>query len=209
MYKTIFGGDFEVSETQKLRIDLTKSITPWSAKLKLKRLAWNIVQAVIFKNTPKKMGRNLRASLLKMFGAKLGKDVYILSSVKTLCPWNLTVGDGCVIGADVELYNFAPIVIGDQTQISQRTFLCTGSHDFTDPIMPLTFEPIHIGSEVWIASECFVGPGRTIGNGVVVGARSVVAKDLPEWMVCAGHPCKPIKPRIIRDESEIQRRDYE
>jgi len=64
---------------------------------------------------------------------------------------------------------------------------------------PLITKPIEIKDNAWVASEAFLHPGVTIGSGCVIGARSVVTKDMPDWMVCAGHPCKPIKPRIINE----------
>ena len=64
--------------------------------------------------------------------------------------------------------------------------------------MPLVWKPIRIGSECWIAAGVFVGPGVTVGDGTVVGARAVVTKDMPPWTVCAGNPCKPLKPRILQ-----------
>jgi putative colanic acid biosynthesis acetyltransferase WcaF len=79
--------------------------------------------------------------------------------------------------------------------ISQGTHLCTGTHDYNKPEFPLVTAPISVGNEAWLAAECFVLPGVEIGEGAVIGARSVVTTNIPSWMVCAGHPCKPIKPR--------------
>ena len=59
--------------------------------------------------------------------------------------------------------------------------------------------PITIGESVWVAAGAFVAPGVTIGAGAVIGARSVVTKDMPDWTVCAGNPCRPLKPRVLRD----------
>jgi putative colanic acid biosynthesis acetyltransferase WcaF len=61
--------------------------------------------------------------------------------------------------------------------------------------MPLVARPIIIGDNAWLGADVFVGPGVTVGELCVVGARSVVVKDLPPRMVCAGHPCRPIKER--------------
>jgi len=72
-----------------------------------------------------------------------------------------------------------------------------GTHDYTKEGFPLITMPIVIGDYVWLAAESFIHPGITIGTGAVIGARSVVTKDMPEWMVCAGHPCKPLKERIL------------
>jgi hypothetical protein len=89
----------------------------------------------------------------------------------------------------------------DSRHAAQYSYLCTGSHDYEHPHMPLTWAPIDIGSECWVASGVFVGPGIEIGNGTVVGACSVVTKSMPEWMVCVGNPCRPLKPRVINPEN--------
>lgn len=183
-------------------VDLARMKTPWSMKTKVKRGLWNLVQALLFRPSPKGLGKSWRVFLLRSFGAQIGPGCLILPSVKVLCPWNMNLGRGVVIGADVDFYSFAEIRIGDNAMVSQRTFLCTGTHDFTDPTYPLTYQPIEIGANAWVASECFVGPGVKIGAGSVVAARSVVVKDLPEWMVCAGQPCRPLKPRELRTEEE-------
>jgi putative colanic acid biosynthesis acetyltransferase WcaF len=121
-----------------------------------------------------------------------------MDGVTVWMPWNLEMDSCSVLGRRVEIYNFAKIVIGQQTVISQDVYLCTASHDYEHPHMPLTCEPIFIGAQSWIASGAFVGPGVHIGNGAVIGARSVVTKDMPEWMVCAGNPCQPLKRRIVK-----------
>jgi putative colanic acid biosynthesis acetyltransferase WcaF len=79
--------------------------------------------------------------------------------------------------------------------ISQNVHLCAGTHDFTRWDMPLITKPILIGSNVWIAADAFVGPGVNIGELSIIGARSVVLKDMPSKMICAGNPCRPIKQR--------------
>jgi len=102
------------------------------------------------------------------------------------------------IGRRVWLYNFAPIRIGTNTVVSQDSVLCTSSHDYTHPHLPLYSREIIVGDEAWIAANCFVMPGITVGSGAVVGACSVVTKSIPPWMVCAGNPCRPLKPLRLR-----------
>lgn len=130
-------------------------------------------------------------------GAKIGQECNVLPGCKILMPWNLELGDYSAIGRDVEIYNFAPIKIGAMTVISQYVFLCTGTHDFTHPHMPLIFYPITVGKECWVAAGAFVAPNVTIGDGTVVGAYSVVSKSLPEWKICAGNPCRVLKDRTV------------
>lgn len=179
------------------RIDLTKSITSWPLSLKIKRGIWQWLCCPIFSILPRSANKT-RIGLLRLMGAKIGHTCLIEPRVKVLMPWNLELGDCVVLGHDVEIYNYALVKIDDMSVISQRSYLCTGSHDYTHPYMPLIWKPIVIGSECWVAAESFLAPGIVIGNGSVIGARSVVTKNMPEWMVCAGNPCKPIKPRAIK-----------
>lgn len=100
-----------------------------------------------------------------------------------------------MIGPDVNIYNLATVTLGYGVQLSQSVHLCAGTHDYLKWSMPLVTASITIGPNAWLAADVFVGPGVTIGELAVVGARSVVIKDLPDRMVCAGHPCRPVKPR--------------
>ncbi|PKO76154.1 MAG: putative colanic acid biosynthesis acetyltransferase [Betaproteobacteria bacterium HGW-Betaproteobacteria-15] len=135
-----------------------------------------------------------------MFGARIGKRCLVLPGVKVLMPWNLELDEFVAIGHSAEIYNFASIRIRRMSVISQRCFLCTGSHDYLDPTMPLIWKPIDIGSECWIAAEAFIAPGVTITDGVVVGARSVVTRSIETpWTVWAGNPAKLIKARNMKD----------
>ena len=83
--------------------------------------------------------------------------------------------------------------------ISQRAHLCAGTHDHTDPSMPLQRLPIVIGDQVWICADAFVGPGVTIGEGALVGARAVAVKDVEPWQIVAGNPARPIRKRVMKE----------
>ena len=93
------------------------------------------------------------------------------------------------------LYNLGRITLERGANISQFCHLCAGTHDYRRWDMPLVAKPIRIGENAWLGADVFVGPGVTVGELCVVGARSVVVKDLPPRMVCAGHPCRPLKDR--------------
>jgi putative colanic acid biosynthesis acetyltransferase WcaF len=89
---------------------------------------------------------------------------------------------------DVDCYCVAPIRIGAHATVSQYSYLCAASHDYRDPSMPLIVSPIVIESYAWVAADVFVGPGVTVGEGAVVGARSTVIHDVAAWTVVAGSP---------------------
>ena len=104
------------------------------------------------------------------------------------------------IGNDVDIYCAAPITIGAYSTVSQYSYLCSATHDFEDVDPPVVAKPIEIGTRCWIAADVFVGPGVTIDDGTVVGARSAVFKDLPAWVVAIGTPAKPVRKRGLRSE---------
>lgn len=181
-----------------MKVNLIRS----NHKKPIKELILRILWFLFWKGTASWTPRFLnpwRLFLLRVFGAKIGKKVLVLGSVWIDMPWNLTIGDFSAIGMRVWVYNFANVIIGENTVISQDSTLCTSSHDYTHPFMPLFSNPIIIGSQVWIAAGVFIHPGVTINEGAVIGAKSLVTKNMPAWMVCAGHPCKPLKERVLSE----------
>lgn len=161
---------------------------------RLSRVVWNVVAVCLFRYSPRPMHK-WRAFLLKCFGAKIGKGAHIYPGVRIWAPWNLEIGEETGIADGVILYSQGRIKIGKRVVISQGTHVCAGTHDYNLPGFPLVTKPIIIGDYVWIAAEAFIHPDVTVHEGCVIGARSVVTKNMPAWMVCAGHPCKPLKER--------------
>jgi putative colanic acid biosynthesis acetyltransferase WcaF len=155
---------------------------------------WWIVQALFFNSSPQIM-YGWRRWLLRLFGAKIGRGVAIRPNVRITYPWRLEIGDRCWIGDFVELYTLDRIVIGDDVVVSQFSKIITGSHDFASPTFDMLTKPVTIESQAWVAANCFVAPGVTIGRGAVVLACSLVLKDVPELMVAAGHPAAIRGPR--------------
>jgi len=158
---------------------------------------WWIVQDVFCATSPQFMF-GWRRFWLSLFGAQIGKNVLIRPSVKVVYPWKLKIGDNSWIGDNVALYTLGEIEIGRDTVISQNSYLCTGSHDYTSAAFDIYAQPIKIGDGVWVASDVFVAPGVTIGDGAVVGVRSTVLNDLPEGMICFGSPAKPVRQRTMK-----------
>ncbi|HEY1023095.1 MAG TPA: WcaF family extracellular polysaccharide biosynthesis acetyltransferase [Flavisolibacter sp.] len=166
----------------------------FSRKNRAARLAWQLVYQLFFRLSPRPFHR-WRSFLLRCFGATIGRGVHIYPGVKIWAPWNLVVGDESGIASGATIYSQGKISIGRRTVISQGAHLVAGTHDYTHPGFPLITFPITIRDHVWVAAEAFIHPGVTIEEGAVIGARSVVTKDMPAWMVCAGHPCVPLKQR--------------
>jgi putative colanic acid biosynthesis acetyltransferase WcaF len=161
---------------------------------RLARLLWGAVELSLFRFSPKPL-HGWRSFILRCFGAKIGKGVHIYPRVKIWAPWNLELADEAGIANGVILYSQGKISIGKRAVISQGAHLVTGTHDYTKVGFPLVTSPIHIGNHTWIAAEAFIHPGVTIADGCIIGARSVVTKSMPAWTICAGHPCKALKPR--------------
>lgn len=155
---------------------------------------WYLVKCAFFLSALPWPG-SLKCALLRGFGARIGVGVYVKPRVNIHFPWKLEIGDHSWIGEEVFLLNFEPIVIGAHCCISQRAFLCTGNHDFRQPNMRYRNRAIVIEDGAWVGAQSFVGPGVTIGSEAVIAAGSVVTKDQPEQMRCAGNPCVPIGSR--------------
>lgn len=158
-------------------------------------LWWWFVQAIAFPLTPHPLN-GLRCALLRLFGAHIGKGVIIRPTARFTYPWKITIGDYSWIGDDVVLYSLDHISIGKHCVISQKSYLCSGSHDIYDPAFGLKTASITIGNGAWIATDCFIGLGVEIGANAVIGARSSVFTDIPSGQVCWGTPCRPHYPRV-------------
>jgi putative colanic acid biosynthesis acetyltransferase WcaF len=135
--------------------------------------------------------------LLRAFGAKVGRGVRVYNSVEFFHPANADLADNVIIGPNVDFYNVARITVEEQAVVSQHTHLCSATHEYCSPNFDLVPKPIIIHRQAWICAGAFVGPGVAIGEFAVVGARAVVNKDIPGWMVVAGNPAQVIKERIL------------
>ncbi|MEP0913549.1 hormogonium polysaccharide biosynthesis acetyltransferase HpsU [Leptolyngbya sp. GB1-A1] len=153
-------------------------------------LLWWFLQAIVFPITPHSLHLP-RIWLLRLFGAAIGEGVMIRPTARFTYPWKVSIGDWSWIGDDVVIYSLDRVHIGSHCVISQKSYLCTGSHDIRDRAFALKTAPIAIEDGAWIAADCFITPGVTIGANAVIGARSTVFKSMPEQMVCWGNPCQP------------------
>ena len=168
---------------------------------KIARTVWQTVWLLLYRPTPR-FFHGWRCFLLGIFGAKLGKSVHPYPSARIWAPWNLEMGDHACLSEGVDCYCVDKIKIGAYSTISQYSFLCTASHDYSKASMPLVTAPITIGERVWITADVFVAPGVTIGDGAVVTTRSSVLSDLPPWMVARGNPAAPVKRRKFEEKEQ-------
>ncbi|HZZ56930.1 MAG TPA: hypothetical protein VFE31_03810 [Opitutaceae bacterium] len=172
------------------------NVNPASRSELLQRVVWGIVQATLFRWSPR-FCHGFRAGLLRAFGADIPepRSVQIFPTCRVLYPRKLHLGPHALLGPGVRIYNLARIEVQRGANISQDCHLCAGTHDYRRWSMPLVARPIVVGANAWLCAEVFIGPGVTVGELAVVGARSAVRGDIPPRQVCAGNPCVPLKPR--------------
>lgn len=182
------------------KIDLSQYHNALSRKHQIVRLLWGIIWCLFARPLPRSMGSGWKRFLLRLFGARIHPTAVVYSSAKVYYPANLVMDRYACLASNVDCYNVAPIKIGANSTVSQGAYLCTASHDITNPLNPLITAPIVIEDQAWIAAGAFVGMGCTIGQGAVIGARAAVFKDVEPWIVVGGNPAKFIKKRIIKEK---------
>lgn len=180
---------------KKVNVSNYKNV--FSKKNQLKRLLWNVIWFLFAKPLPRSIGKKWKIFLLNLFGAKVHKTANVYSSVKVFAPWNLEMHEYSCLAPEVDCYNVDKIIIGANSTVSQKSYLCSASHDVTKSNNPLITAPIVIKDQVWLGASVFVGMGVIIEQGVVVGATSSVYKNVKEWTIVGGNPAKYIKDRII------------
>lgn len=172
---------------------------PYAKAEYLRRAAWEIVERFVFPLLPRR-AVGFRAACLRTFGARIEPGAIVRPGVRVVHPWLLSVGRHSTIGDGAIVYNLGPISIGDHTVVSQRVHLCAGTHDYRQPSLPLLRPPIRIGSGAWICVEAFIGPGVTVGDNAIVGARAVVTRDVPPGVIVAGNPARVVKNRPLPED---------
>jgi putative colanic acid biosynthesis acetyltransferase WcaF len=176
-----------------LDVEQNRQARKYSSGEMIRRVLWTLVQPLL-RFSPR-ICFGWRRFLLRCFGAKIGRRVHVYSSATIYFPWNLEAGDDSAIGEGALIYNLGRVTLGERVTISHRAHLCAGTHDHTKPDFPLLRPPITIGSEAWICADAFVGPGVTVGEGAIVGARAVAMKDVKPRVIVIGNPARESKAR--------------
>ena len=163
------------------------------------RVLWAVVWRLAYRPSPRAL-HGWRRLLLRIFGASIGKGAHPYPSARIWAPWNLTMDEDSCLGDHVDCYAVDRVTLEPYATVSQYTFLCTASHDYTVKDMPVITAPIRIGRRAWVAADVFVGPGVTIGEGAVVGARASVFRNVDPWTVVGGNPARIIKKYDLQQE---------
>jgi putative colanic acid biosynthesis acetyltransferase WcaF len=154
---------------------------------RLLRLLWSVVWLLLCRCSPRPLHR-FRLLVLRAFGAQVSLAAYVYPDTKIWAPWNLRLARHATLGPGVNCYNPSLIELGERSVVSQGTHLCTASHDYNDPAFQLFAKPIRIAAGAWVAAECFIGPGVTVGEQAILGARTVLFHDAPPHTIWVGNP---------------------
>ena len=168
------------------------------------RVLWSVCWCLLYRPTPRPM-HAWRRMILRLFGARIAAGVHPYPAAKIWAPWNLTMEVSSCLSDHVDCYSVAPITIGAYATVSQYSYLCSASHDYRIPTLPMVAAPIVIEADAWVAAAAFVGPGVRIGEGAIVGARATVTRDVAPWTVVAGSPAIPRaqRPRFKREPNGV------
>jgi len=170
----------------------------FGVKNKAVRVVWFVVYCLFFRTSPSVL-HSFRVFLLRIFGASIGSGCCVYPDVKVWLPSNLKVGDKTAIGPRVNIYNQGFVEIGSEVVISQGSHICASTHDYSLSTHPLILQPITVSDGVWLCADSFVGPGVSVKEGAVLGARGAAFRDLEAWVVYSGNPAVVIKKREIFD----------
>jgi len=158
------------------------------------RGVWMVVSALIFRTSPRPF-HAWRRFVLRLFGARLGKNCRIYPGARIWAPWNLVCEDAVAVANGVEIYNPELVMLGSHSTISQDAYLCGATHDYNIPDFPMIWKPITIGPYAWVCARATVQMGVKVGEGAILGLGSIATRDLEPWTIHAGIPARKIKER--------------
>ena len=168
--------------------------SPWTRREQAGMLLWEYAWVLLCRWTPKPLNP-WRLLVLRAFGATVEGRPFVHQRARVQVPWRLTLHDRACLGDGAVAYSLGPIELGARCTVAQEAYLCAGTHDFADPDLPLQTAPIVIGEDVFVGARAFVLPGVTVGARAVVGAASVVTRDVPPGAMVAGNPARFLRQR--------------
>lgn len=180
-------------------VSANRAARKWTPCEMLVRALWELLRGPLFLWTPRPLW-GWRRGVLRLFGARVGREAHLHPTVRIAVPWTLTIGDDVAVGEGAILYGLGPIRIGARATISQYAHLCAGTHDHSRHDMPLIKSHIEIGEDAWICADAFIGPDVHIGARAIVAARAVVVKDVEPSTIVGGNPAAFIKHNMASRE---------
>lgn len=165
--------------------------SPWTVGQRVKMLLWSASWSVLCAWTPKPLNQ-WRLFVLRCFGARLHGTPFVHSRARIQIPWNLTLHHRACLGDRAHAYSLAMITVEEGATVAQEAYLCAGTHDFTLVALPLKTAPITVERDVFIGARAFVLPGVRVGAKAIVGACSVVTKNVAPYAIVAGNPARPL-----------------
>lgn len=163
--------------------------SPWTLGARLRALVWQIVWAGCCVWTPKPANA-WRLIVLRGFGARIVGTPFVHQRARIQLPWNVELHDRACVGDRTNLYSLDRIVLHAGATVAQEAYLCCGTHEFSQPELPLLTAPIVVERGAFVGARAFVLPGVTIGERAVVGAMSVVTRDVPAGARVKGNPAR-------------------
>ncbi|MBC7425286.1 MAG: colanic acid biosynthesis acetyltransferase WcaF [Bacteroidia bacterium] len=161
----------------------------------LKQICWYVVSIMFFKTgfpfyPPK-------CYLLKLFGAKVGKNLSIKPHVTIKYPWKLTIGNNVWIGEQVWIDNLEMVTFRDNVCVSQGSLILCGNHNYKSPTFDLLTGPVTLNEGCWIGARCIITAGVEMGSHSVLLSGSVASKNLEPYKIYRTHAAEFVKDRII------------
>lgn len=164
-----------------------------------KRTMWYYANILFFRN-PFLPFTRFKVFVLRLFGAKIGRQCLIKPGVIIKYPWFLEIGDQVGLGEDVWIENLAMVKLDDNVTVSQGAMLLTGNHNYKSKSFSLMIGEIHIKEAAWVGAKSIVGPGVTIHQNAILSMGSLTSKDLAKNGIYAGNPAILVKERIYDQE---------
>lgn len=158
-------------------------------------------------NATRPLEAEKREQLLKEMLAEVGENCYIEPPLHA--NWgghHVHFGNSVYANFNLTLVDDTHIYVGDYTMLGPNVVIATAGHPILPELREKAYQynmPVHIGRNCWLGAGVIVLPGVTIGDNTVIGAGSVVTKDIPSNVVAVGNPC-----RVLREISEHDRQFY-
>lgn len=152
---------------------------------------------------------DLRNKIMKQLFKNVGENVWIEPDFRCEFGKNITIGDNVYINFGCIILDCSEVTIGSHTLLGPNIGLYAANHstDATERINGGCYgKPIHIGNNVWLGGDVKVLQGVTIGDNTIIGAGSIVTKDIPDNVIAVGNPCKVIRKITEEDKTDCLER---